>query len=112
MALYTYESPEHGHLMFREGDVILVTQREGEWWSGGIGDRTGVFPSNYVKPKETDTSSSLGKPGQPGKKPEIAQVSTAYTATGTEQLSLAPGQLILILSKDSSGWLLGELQVG
>uniref|UniRef100_A0A8K9XTT5 Intersectin 2b n=1 Tax=Oncorhynchus mykiss TaxID=8022 RepID=A0A8K9XTT5_ONCMY len=110
MALYTYESPEHGHLMFREGDVILVTQREGEWWSGGIGDRTGVFPSNYVKPKETDTSSSLGKPGQPGKKPEIAQVSTAYTATGTEQLSLAPGQLILILSKDSSGWLLGELQ--
>uniref|UniRef100_A0A8C7FE28 Intersectin 2 n=1 Tax=Oncorhynchus kisutch TaxID=8019 RepID=A0A8C7FE28_ONCKI len=110
MALYTYESPAHGDLTFREGDVILVTQREGEWWSGGIGDRTGVFPSNYVKPKETNTSSSPGKPGQPGKKPEIAQVSTAYTATGTEQLSLAPGQLILILSKDSSGWLLGELQ--
>uniref|UniRef100_A0AAZ3PM11 Intersectin 2b n=1 Tax=Oncorhynchus tshawytscha TaxID=74940 RepID=A0AAZ3PM11_ONCTS len=110
MALYTYESPEHGDLTFREGDVILVTQREGEWWSGGIGDRTGVFPSNYVKPKETDTSSSPGKPGQPGKKPEIAQVSTAFMATGTEQLSLAPGQLILILSKDSSGWLLGELQ--
>ncbi|XP_071238377.1 intersectin-2-like [Salvelinus alpinus] len=110
MALYTYESPEPGDLTFREGDVILVTQREGEWWSGGIGDRTGVFPSNYVKPKETDTSSSSGKPGQPGKKPEIAQVSTAYTATGTEQLSLIPGQFILILSKNSSGWLLGELQ--
>ncbi|XP_064809278.1 intersectin-2-like isoform X2 [Oncorhynchus masou masou] len=107
MALYTYESPEHGDLTFREGDVILVTQREGEWWSGGIGDRTGVFPSNYVKPKETDTSSS---PGKPGKKPEIAQVSTAFTATGTEQLSLVPGQRILILSKDSSGWLLGQLQ--
>uniref|UniRef100_A0A8C7FCW1 Intersectin 2 n=1 Tax=Oncorhynchus kisutch TaxID=8019 RepID=A0A8C7FCW1_ONCKI len=106
MALYTYESPAHGDLTFREGDVILVTQREGEWWSGGIGDRTGVFPSNYVKPKETN----VRYPGQPGKKPEIAQVSTAYTATGTEQLSLAPGQLILILSKDSSGWLLGELQ--
>ena len=54
VALYTYESPEPGDLTFREGDVILVTQREGEWWSGGIGDRTGVFPSNYVKPKETD----------------------------------------------------------
>nr|XP_023996104.1 LOW QUALITY PROTEIN: intersectin-2-like [Salvelinus alpinus] len=110
MALYTYESPEPGDLTFREGDVILVTQREGEWWSGGIGDRTGVFPSNYVKPKETDTSSNSGKSGQPGKKPEIAQVSTTYTATGTEQLSLAPGQLILILSKNPTGWWLGELQ--
>uniref|UniRef100_A0A674BJN1 Intersectin 2b n=1 Tax=Salmo trutta TaxID=8032 RepID=A0A674BJN1_SALTR len=110
VALYTYESPEPGDLTFREGDVILVTQREGEWWSGGIGDSTGVFPSNYVKPKETDTSSNSGKSGQPGKKPEIAQVSTTYTATGTEQLSLAPGQLILILSKNPTGWWLGELQ--
>uniref|UniRef100_A0A4W5K8W1 Intersectin 2b n=1 Tax=Hucho hucho TaxID=62062 RepID=A0A4W5K8W1_9TELE len=110
VALYTYESPEPGDLTFREGDVILVTQREGEWWSGGIGDRTGVFPSNYVKPKETDTSSNSGKAGQPGKKPEIAQVSTTYTATGSEQLSLAPGQLILILSKNPTGWWLGELQ--
>uniref|UniRef100_A0A8C7KGX9 Intersectin 2b n=1 Tax=Oncorhynchus kisutch TaxID=8019 RepID=A0A8C7KGX9_ONCKI len=111
VALYTYESPEPGDLTFREGDVILVTQREGEWWSGGIGDRTGVFPSNYVKPKETDVRRiNSGKSGQPGKKPEIAQVSTTYTATGTEQLSLAPGQLILILSKNPTGWWLGELQ--
>nr|XP_023842069.1 intersectin-2 [Salvelinus alpinus] len=55
-------------------------------------------------------AAAQGSQEQPGKKPEIAQVSTAYTATGTEQLSLIPGQLILILSKNSSGWLLGELQ--
>lgn len=54
VALYTYESPEPVDLTFKEGDVILVTKREGEWWNGAIGDRTGVFPSNYVKPKETD----------------------------------------------------------
>lgn len=54
MALYTYESPEPGDLTFRVGDVILVSKREGEWWSGSIGDRTGLFPGNYVKPKETD----------------------------------------------------------
>ena len=42
---------------------------------------------------------------------EIAQVTTAYSASGTEQLSVAPGQLILILSKNASGWWLGELQV-
>lgn len=54
MALYTYESPEPGDLTFREGDVILVSRREGEWWSGSEGDRMGLFPGNYVKPKETD----------------------------------------------------------
>lgn len=54
VALYTYESSEHDVLTFQEGDMILVSQREGEWWNGSIGDRIGVFPSNYVKPKETD----------------------------------------------------------
>uniref|UniRef100_A0A668A8C6 Intersectin 2b n=1 Tax=Myripristis murdjan TaxID=586833 RepID=A0A668A8C6_9TELE len=105
VALYTYESPEPGDLTFGEGDVILVSQKEGEWWNGSIGDRTGLFPSNYVKPKETDTSSITGK-----KKPEIAQVTSSYSSTGAEQLNLAPGQLILILSKNTSGWWLGELQ--
>ncbi|KAF7662105.1 hypothetical protein LDENG_00246270 [Lucifuga dentata] len=105
VALYTYESPELGDLTFREGDVILVGQREGEWWNGSIGDRKGVFPSNYVKPKETDTSSLSGK-----KKPEIAQVVSPYSSKGPEQLNLGPGQLILILGKNASGWWLGELQ--
>ena len=56
MALFTYESPQPDDLTFQEGDVILVSQREGEWWKGAIGDRTGLFPSNYVKPKESDVS--------------------------------------------------------
>lgn len=42
---------------------------------------------------------------------EVAQVTTAYTAAGAEQLNLAPPQLILILNKNPSGWWLGELQV-
>ncbi|KAK6490049.1 intersectin-2 isoform X1 [Huso huso] len=110
VAIYTYESPEPGDLTFHEGDTILVTQREGEWWSGCIDNRTGIFPSNYVKPKETDASSNVVRSGTLIKKPEIVQVTTAYTATGSEQLSLAPGQLILILNKNPTGWWQGELQ--
>uniref|UniRef100_A0AAX7VJG8 Osteoclast-stimulating factor 1 n=1 Tax=Astatotilapia calliptera TaxID=8154 RepID=A0AAX7VJG8_ASTCA len=98
VALYTYESPQSGDLTFKEGDVILVSKRDGEWWNGSIGNRTGVFPSNYVKPKETD------------KKQEVAQVTRPHASTGPEQLNLENGQLILILSKDVSGWWLGELQ--
>lgn len=56
MALYTYESPEAGDLTFVEGDVVIVTERDGEWWRGCIGDQTGVFPSNYVRPVELEVS--------------------------------------------------------
>lgn len=42
---------------------------------------------------------------------EIAQVHRAHSSSGPEQLSLENGQLILILSKNTSGWWLGELQV-
>ena len=42
---------------------------------------------------------------------EIATVIAAYTATGQEQLSLSPGQLIQVRKKSPSGWWEGELQV-
>ncbi|XP_027026900.2 intersectin-2a isoform X3 [Tachysurus fulvidraco] len=106
VALYTYESPESGDLTFRAEDVVLVMEKEGEWWKGCIGDQSGLFPSNYVKPKDTDSAKS----GASGKKPEIAQVTTACKATMAEQLNVTPGQLILVLHKNSCGWWLGELQ--
>lgn len=42
---------------------------------------------------------------------EIAQVLRAHSSTGPEQLNLENNQLILVLSKNPSGWWLGELQV-
>ncbi|XP_045700589.1 intersectin-2 isoform X2 [Phyllostomus hastatus] len=110
IALYPYSSVEPGDLTFSEGEEILVTQKDGEWWTGSIGDRTGIFPSNYVKPKDQESFGSASKSGTSNKKPEIAQVTSAYVASGSEQLSLAPGQLILILKKNTSGWWQGELQ--
>ncbi|KAF6321229.1 intersectin 2 [Rhinolophus ferrumequinum] len=110
IALYPYSSVEPGDLTFTEGEEILVTQKDGEWWTGSIGDRTGIFPSNYVKPKDQESFGSANKSGTLNKKPEIAQVTSAYVASGSEQLSLAPGQLILILKKNASGWWQGELQ--
>jgi Rho guanine nucleotide exchange factor 7 len=41
-------------LCFKKGDIITITQREdGGWWEGTIGDKTGWFPSNYVKEYKT-----------------------------------------------------------
>ncbi|XP_042759035.1 intersectin-1 isoform X3 [Panthera leo] len=110
IAMYTYESSEQGDLTFQQGDVILVTKKDGDWWTGTVGDKSGVFPSNYVRLKDSEGSGTAGKTGSLGKKPEIAQVIACYTATGPEQLTLAPGQLILIRKKNPGGWWEGELQ--
>uniref|UniRef100_A0A6I8REU2 Intersectin-1 n=1 Tax=Xenopus tropicalis TaxID=8364 RepID=A0A6I8REU2_XENTR len=110
IAMYTYESNEQGDLTFQQGDLIVVIKKDGDWWTGTVGEKTGVFPSNYVRPKDSEAAGSAGKTGSLGKKPEIAQVIASYTATGPEQLTLAPGQLILIRKKNPGGWWEGELQ--
>ncbi|XP_074826502.1 intersectin-1 isoform X3 [Natator depressus] len=110
IAMYTYESSEQGDLIFQQGDMILVTKKDGDWWTGTLGDKSGVFPSNYVRLKDSEIPGTAGKTGSLGKKPEIAQVIASYTATGPEQLTLAPGQLILIRKKNPGGWWEGELQ--
>ncbi|KAL4232905.1 Intersectin 1 (SH3 domain protein) [Mactra antiquata] len=140
IGVYMYQSSEPGDLTFNQGEIIQVTKKDGDWWTGTIGsDRSGIFPANYVKkhdvqPKpaapvapvqKSNTPTvevSLSSPTQTGssstsssttgtlKKPEIATVIAQYTATGDEQLSLSPGQLIQVRKKSPSGWWEGELQ--
>ncbi|CAI9736020.1 intersectin-1 isoform X2 [Octopus vulgaris] len=104
VAMYNYVSDEPCDLTFNQGDVITVMAMEGDWWTGNIGDRSGIFPANYVKKMEVQTGQKQSK------KPEIASVIASYTATGPEQLSLQPGQLIQVRKKSQSGWWEGELQ--
>lgn len=66
--MYTYESSEQGDLSFQQGDVVVVTRKEGDWWTGVVGGKTGVFPSNYVKPRDSMsevTSHSAAAPHPP-----------------------------------------------
>lgn len=49
IALYPYVSSEAGDLTFNQGEVIFISKKEGDWWTGIIGDRTGIFPANYVE---------------------------------------------------------------
>ena len=49
MSLYQYDSNESGDLNFNQGEIIMVIKKDGDWWTGVIGDRTGIFPSNYVE---------------------------------------------------------------
>lgn len=49
IVLYPYESAEPGDLNMNQDEVVLVTKKDGDWWTGVIGDRSGIFPSNYVQ---------------------------------------------------------------
>jgi len=34
----------------KKGDIVIVTQKEdGGWWEGTLKEKTGWFPSNYVR---------------------------------------------------------------
>ena len=70
VSVYPYNSEEPGDLIFDAGEVtfqnfysrmiflkrtfplqkITVIAKNGDWWTGVIGDRQGVFPFNYVEP--------------------------------------------------------------
>ncbi|KAJ4161335.1 Protein ysc84 [Fusarium oxysporum] len=55
VAVYNFDADQPGDLGFKKGDVITVlkrTESDNDWWTGQIGTRTGIFPSNYVKMKE------------------------------------------------------------
>nr|XP_048278928.1 intersectin-1 isoform X3 [Myodes glareolus] len=127
-ALYPWRAKKDNHLNFNKNDVITVLEQQDMWWFGEVQGHKGWFPKSYVKlisgpvrkassidtgPAESPASlkrvaSPAAKPAVPGE--EIAQVIASYTATGPEQLTLAPGQLILIRKKNPGGWWEGELQ--
>ncbi|EEY21852.1 SH3 domain-containing protein [Verticillium alfalfae VaMs.102] len=55
VAVFTFDADQPGDLGFKKGEVITVTKKTdsaNDWWTGQIGGRTGIFPSNYVKMKE------------------------------------------------------------
>ncbi|XP_042229571.1 rho guanine nucleotide exchange factor 7-like isoform X2 [Homarus americanus] len=48
--LFSFKGKNNDELCFGKGDLITVTQKEeGGWWEGTFNDKTGWFPSNYVK---------------------------------------------------------------
>ncbi|XP_058819494.1 intersectin-1 isoform X2 [Topomyia yanbarensis] len=55
VACYAYQSAEVGDLVFDTGEIIAVSKKDGDWWTGNIGNRTGIFPSNYVQKQESET---------------------------------------------------------
>ncbi|XP_069137970.1 uncharacterized protein [Argopecten irradians] len=91
--------------------VAGITPASNVSGSLGTAQTTSIAPSVIPEPAPAASTTQTSKSGSlPLKKPEIASVIASYTATGPEQLSLQPGQLIQVRKKSPSGWWEGELQ--
>ena len=52
IAKFTFDADQPGDLGFKKGEVITIvkkTESDADWWTGRIGEREGIFPSNYVE---------------------------------------------------------------
>lgn len=38
----------------------MVVKKDGDWWTGVIGNRTGIFPANYVHPPDNNPAVTNG----------------------------------------------------
>uniref|UniRef100_A0ACB8G0X7 Uncharacterized protein n=1 Tax=Sphaerodactylus townsendi TaxID=933632 RepID=A0ACB8G0X7_9SAUR len=49
-ALYDYQTEREDELCLKEGDVIVIHQKEDDgWWHGSLNGKSGVFPATYVE---------------------------------------------------------------
>ncbi|TLD15016.1 DUF500-domain-containing protein [Venturia nashicola] len=52
IAKFTFDGEQSGDLSFKKGEIITIlkrTENESDWWTGKVGAREGIFPSNYVE---------------------------------------------------------------
>ncbi|XP_025267863.1 intersectin-1 isoform X8 [Camponotus floridanus] len=86
VALYRYDSTEAGDLSFNQGEVILVIKKEGDWWTGCVGDKTGIFPSNYVEKCDAPNQSSVTAPETKSTEDVIPITAASQVEKTAEQL--------------------------
>ncbi|XP_017853853.1 intersectin-1 isoform X1 [Drosophila busckii] len=84
IAAYPYESAEDGDLSFGAGEMVMVIKKEGEWWTGTIGNRTGMFPSNYVQKADVGGTAAVSTSASAT---EASSAAAAVTETVDQELT-------------------------
>ncbi|CAM9372706.1 unnamed protein product, partial [Choristocarpus tenellus] len=85
-ALFNYKAEDTDEIGFFRGDLIKVLSRNGGWWRGTVGGKTGLFPSNYVEKYVSTTASPRGPAQATGS--NSPRQSPFNTSTGA--ISVAP----------------------
>eukprot|EP00494_Astrolonche_serrata_P025172 UN25433 len=115
VALYDYNAEYEGDLSFVEGNTIVITNKDGDWWTGFVeiepgkyGEQQGLFPSNYVEVSAvTKTNNSVEEETEPNDG-DILEAICDYEPNNEEELGLKEGERVVLKMKDGSGWWLAE----
>ncbi|CAH4035708.1 unnamed protein product [Pieris brassicae] len=117
-AVFSYLPANPDELPLCVGDVLEVLgEVEEGWWQGRRAGRVGVFPSNFVVMLDPPNAAQQPAPVEPAPalppKPvkEQCRVLFPYTAVNEDELTLADGDVVTIVSKDAPdrGWWRGEI---
>ncbi|XP_022117886.2 SH3 domain-containing kinase-binding protein 1 isoform X1 [Pieris rapae] len=117
-AVFSYLPANPDELPLCVGDVLEVLgEVEEGWWQGRRAGRVGVFPSNFVVMLDPPNATQQPAPAEPAPalppKPvkEQCRVLFPYTAVNEDELTLADGDIVTIVSKDAPdrGWWRGEV---
>ncbi|KAM6147925.1 SH3 domain-containing protein 19, partial [Erethizon dorsatum] len=128
IARFEYIGDQKDELSFSEGEIIFLKEYVNEEWARGeLGDRTGIFPLNFVelvedhptsgadvlstkvplKTKKEDSGSDSQDNSLSG---EWCRALHSFTAETSDDLSFRRGDRILILERLDSDWYRGRLR--
>lgn len=62
-ALHAWSGMKNNHLSFNQGDVIVVSEKQNDWWFGKLDGMSGWFPKSYVTAIEEELSPSNSEIG-------------------------------------------------
>uniref|UniRef100_A0A5K3F927 SH3 domain-containing protein n=1 Tax=Mesocestoides corti TaxID=53468 RepID=A0A5K3F927_MESCO len=97
VAAFDFTASHDDELSFKEGEKIVdIVKVDTLWWSGRIGDRTGIFPANYVE--EVTSPSDI-----------TAMALYDFAASQDDELSFKAGDEICDINKFDEAWWSGRI---
>ncbi|XP_044259220.1 SH3 domain-containing kinase-binding protein 1 isoform X2 [Tribolium madens] len=106
---HDYIAKEPNELTITRGDIIKdVIKKQGGWWEGTLKDKKGLFPDNFVKVLDKDSSVVL-RNRKDASRIRQCRVVFSYKQDHEDELNLNVGDVIDILGEEEEGWWRGIL---
>ncbi|KAL4640414.1 SH3 domain-containing protein 19 isoform X2 [Arapaima gigas] len=128
VALYDFTAETDQDLPLRQGDHVLVTERvDGDWYSGKLHGREGLFPAAFVEFRTGEAGDKGGQlqnckglnvtadqcclPALTSEEgPQRGKALYDFTSTCEEELSMKVGDILTGLESVDHEWFVGELR--
>lgn len=125
-ALYDYDGQGDQELTFRQGDIIVILEKdESGWWQGELNGKIGIFPAAEWVEEIDEAASSSSYSSLPKTSPLAKSSSSSssgftnrqcvalydYNANDEDELTIYEGE-ILNIDYEDSGWFIGSNQKG